>query len=121
MAQAMFGHPLVADRAQILGAAPSLPGACEGDDGDDRGKTADDPDDVHRRSHDLQRGGAVCVRFRFHISPHAMQRQYVDSLIFSLAALMVVAPQKGHDVGAAAVAGISGRRGFKDPLYTIQC
>jgi len=55
------------------------------------------------------------MRFRFHISPHATQRQYVDSLIFSLAALMVVAAQKGHDVGATAGGGDSGRRVFTKP------
>ena len=113
VAETMFGHPLVAHGAQIFGTAASLPHTQESDDREDRAGATDQPDGVHRRSHDcLQRVGAVLMRLRFHISPHATQRQYVEASTFWLAALMVPAPQKGQDVGATAGGGISGRRFF---------
>ena len=109
----MLAHPLVAHRAHILRTTPSLPRAYEHDDREDRGGANDEPNGVHRRSHVcLQRAGAVFMRLRFHISPHATQRQYVDASTFSLAALMVAAPQKGQDVGATVGAGVSGRIAF---------
>jgi len=96
VAKTMFCHPLMAHRAQILFAASALPGPHDRDNREDRRQASEGPDRIHFRSHDLQRAGAVCMRLKFHISPHATHRQYVDAFTFSLAALMVPAPQNGH-------------------------
>jgi hypothetical protein len=75
VAKPVFRDPLVADRAKVLVAAALLPGTYERNDRSDDRQACNDPDSIHRRSHELLRTGATCIRFKFHISPHVTQRQ----------------------------------------------
>ena len=47
-------------------------------------------------------------RLRFHNSPHFSHRQYVEASTFSLAALMLEAPQNGQLVGLGACSAACG-------------
>jgi len=75
VAEAMFGDPLMAHGTEIFVTAAPPPGAGEREDGSGNGEAPENPEGIHREPHELRRKGAVCIRFRFHISPHATQRQ----------------------------------------------
>ena len=75
VAHAVFGNPLIAYCPHVLIFVVPLPGQPKRGDRSDNGEARDDPDRIHRRFHVFHRAGAVCIRFRFHISPHATHRQ----------------------------------------------